>query len=527
MAGRYKIGADGQRQWEELAPGVTAPDQVAGPAQSSTPSTPSPPSQGSFPTLPPGAIGENYQKPGGDWRYGGGVSAQPNTPDNPTDPYGRKPGKPGESNADDRTKLTVDPLLSTLMSMQWQQYQGAMPGGGNAYTPEQAPGAATPPSVSRQATQADVSGDAPRQNGATAAAGTNRPAPPGFQGDRWNDPNLQDNKYRIGRMVDQMIGQGATNADIMAAVIAANPGTRQSGSDSIVFPDGVVEDLIFDSDNASGQRRAQYTETGGRTDSSSGQAAAPGQHGLPPGARTTSAPTGPGISAAPGAAPDTRGLTPEQSMMVSRPATQADVTGDAPRQNGATAAALPPANTQPPGQAGHQGAGDQFGGGVMGNALAGMFADGMSAQGGDPITGIMRSARTQGDIATRQARGALAERSAQEGTNPGGAGSGYFDSAIQGQIEDQGRNLSGMEANLRYQELNNKRQELVQAISLAQGQERINLQAQLQQMNNEMSRLQLSQQNSQFYDTMGYNMGRDQSDNDFRYLQMLMQGGGA
>lgn len=78
-------------------------------------------------------------------------------------------------------------------------------------------------------------------------------APPiGFDADKWNDPTKGTSlKYIAGRMA-------AANEPIEK--IAAAVGAKVISKDKIQYPDGFVADLWFDEENATGQRRAQYTD---------------------------------------------------------------------------------------------------------------------------------------------------------------------------------------------------------------------------------------------------------------------------
>lgn len=119
--------------------------------------------------------------------------------------------------------------------------------------------------------------------------------------------------------------------------------------------------------------------------------------------------------------------------------------------------------------------------------------------------------------ATQAARSAMAEKA-----NFMGAGEGYQDAAIQSGIEDAGLRTASYQGEITAQEYERRRSELDRllqmAISSSDSQAARELQA-------EISRLDREQQNSQFYDTMGYNINRDQNNLDYLMTQLLMGGG--
>lgn len=140
----------------------------------------------------------------------------------------------------------------------------------------------------------------------------------------------------------------------------------------------------------------------------------------------------------------------------------------------------------------------------------------------DPnIKGPTDAFRAQTDTNVRRTRAALAERAASEGLNSGGAGSGAFDSAIQSQLEQQGRDVGSYQGNLMTKEIEAKRQDVIAALGFSQGEERNRLSAMLADLNDQLQRAQLGQQNTQFYDTMGYSIGRDNSQYNYLMAQLL------
>lgn len=128
----------------------------------------------------------------------------------------------------------------------------------------------------------------------------------------------------------------------------------------------------------------------------------------------------------------------------------------------------------------------------------------------DPIianrTAAYRTARERGAGREREA---AAERAAFTGLNSGGQGSGSFDTAIQGINENASQDVAGFGANLQGEELQARRQQLVQALSLANSMgartEAAQLQMALSELDAQLRREGLGQQQGQFEDTMGLN----------------------
>lgn len=164
-----------------------------------------------------------------------------------------------------------------------------------------------------------------------------------------------------------------------------------------------------------------------------------------------------------------------------------------------------------------------FGGGDMGSAIARLLGRGEAGtDASDPNIAAATSAfRAQGDASRRRAQVGLAERAAQSGLNTGGSGGGFLDSAIQSQHEQEGRDVGEFSANAVLQEIQSKRQDVVNALNFAQGEERMALQQQLAMLDHELQSRSLDQNNQHFYDDLSYNMGRDASGLDAQMLKML------
>lgn len=145
------------------------------------------------------------------------------------------------------------------------------------------------------------------------------------------------------------------------------------------------------------------------------------------------------------------------------------------------------------------------------------------ARGSAPVTGDDPSIRAQFDPVSaslqrggQRSKAAAAERAAFQGTSVGGAGGGL--DAEQASIDEGVGNQQGQ---LMFQfvgdEIAARRQDVMNALQFAQGEEKMALEQQLAQMNDAIERLRLSQQNSQFYDEFGRRLGQDAYDRNADY----------
>lgn len=136
----------------------------------------------------------------------------------------------------------------------------------------------------------------------------------------------------------------------------------------------------------------------------------------------------------------------------------------------------------------------------------------------------------QRDRAAQQERAAMAERSAFNGLNSGGAGSGGFETGLQGIYENAGQDKAGQAAQLAQQDYQAKRQDLAHALDLANSvgarQEAAALQMQLSQLDNQYRYAALGQQQGQFEDQMAYNWTDWQTNQNRQNLLTGMGGGG-
>jgi len=67
-------------------------------------------------------------------------------------------------------------------------------------------------------------------------AGAPYAAPPGWNNDKWNDPNHQTPKYAVGRILSQFEPRTENMDAIVAEVAKAYPGTRRTGNGDITIP---------------------------------------------------------------------------------------------------------------------------------------------------------------------------------------------------------------------------------------------------------------------------------------------------
>ena len=90
-----------------------------------------------------------------------------------------------------------------------------------------------------------------------------------------------------------------------------------------------------------------------------------------------------------------------------------------------------------------------------------------SVEGNTPLSAQAATYRNARLRESQRNRASMAERFAQEGLNSGGQGSGAFDTGITGLNESAGRDIAGYEAGLVGQETQARRQQLMQALQLA------------------------------------------------------------
>lgn len=109
----------------------------------------------------------------------------------------------------------------------------------------------------------------------------------------------------------------------------------------------------------------------------------------------------------------------------------------------------------------------------------------------------------------QRAKDAAAERLAFQGANIGGAG-GALDAESNKIMENLALGEGQLTAQLVTDDLEAQREQVYNALQFAQGEERMALQAMLSQLDNELRRYGIDTQNQQFYDDLGYRIGRDE-----------------
>ena len=123
----------------------------------------------------------------------------------------------------------------------------------------------------------------------------------------------------------------------------------------------------------------------------------------------------------------------------------------------------------------------------------------------NPQAVAYRRARERG---AERERAQAAERAAFMGLNSGGQGSGAFETDIQGIREGAGEDIAGYEAGLVGQEVQARRQQLMQGLELANAvgarTEALALQRQLADLDNKYRYASLGQQQGQFEDRTAY-----------------------
>lgn len=168
----------------------------------------------------------------------------------------------------------------------------------------------------------------------------------------------------------------------------------------------------------------------------------------------------------------------------------------APQGMGATASMLGQAG------AGQVGVDPQFREALL--RLMGRAEQPVGDMSGDPRAAAYQRARLLG---AQRERGALAERAAYTGLNSGGAGSGAFETGIQGIQEAAGEDIAGQQAGLVGEEMQARRDDLQRALSIASSvgarDQEAQLRMQLANMDEAFRRAQLGQQGSQFQQQLG------------------------
>ena len=123
---------------------------------------------------------------------------------------------------------------------------------------------------------------------------------------------------------------------------------------------------------------------------------------------------------------------------------------------------------------------------------------------GDPRAQAFSGSRQSG---AQRERAKLAERAAFQGLNPGGQGSGAFETGVAGIGQQASRDIAGQQAGLVGEEMQARRDDLIRALQIASAvgarDQEAQLRLQLANMDEAFRRAQLSQQGSQFDDRFG------------------------
>ena len=129
-----------------------------------------------------------------------------------------------------------------------------------------------------------------------------------------------------------------------------------------------------------------------------------------------------------------------------------------------------------------------------------------------------------------QQRSQAAERAAFSGLNSGGQGSGAFDTQLAGIQENAGRDIAGQQAGLVGQEVQARRQDLLNSLQLANSIGARDVEAQLRlqlaNLDNQYRYSALGQQQGQFNDTYGLNKTQMENEQN-RFALLTALGGGA
>jgi len=184
------------------------------------------PAQGSYPTLTPGVTFNGADIPHterqGEWDVtSGGFSGS----------ISRRNIRTGE-------QQYFDPR-----SQQWvtgggyvQQQPGQQPGQPGPQQSQQPGGMGAPPP------NHDTNG---YQSPQVVQAPASRYAMPGWDNGKWNDPNNQDPKYVVGRILSNIPGRTDQMGEAVRRIQAAYPGTQQVGNGDISIPGVGVIDILM------------------------------------------------------------------------------------------------------------------------------------------------------------------------------------------------------------------------------------------------------------------------------------------
>ena len=157
--------------------------------------------------------------------------------------------------------------------------------------------------------------------------------------------------------------------------------------------------------------------------------------------------------------------------------------------------------------------------GSVQDAIARLLARGEKPVSREDVAGMYEPAAAAMERGSIRARAESAQRRAVEGTGAQGGGGGANDSDLNSINENLSSNQSGLMAQLMKDEISARRQDVVNALQFAQGDQRMQLQKQLAEMDNQLQALGMSNQNQQFYDNLSWQMSNA---NNNGMLQQLL-----
>jgi hypothetical protein len=142
------------------------------------------------------------------------------------------------------------------------------------------------------------------------------------------------------------------------------------------------------------------------------------------------------------------------------------------------------------------------------------------------IAGPTTAFNAQGQRARRLMQEQLAQQAAATGQT-----TGSVDSAVERSFEDLGNATGTYQGGLMVNELKGRRDQLQAALMTGAGllssQDQSRIQEELDALNGQMSMINSKNQNSQFYDRLGFDMGHESNTLDEILAKMMSEGGGS
>lgn len=173
------------------------------------------------------------------------------------------------------------------------------------------------------------------------------------------------------------------------------------------------------------------------------------------------------------------------------------------------------------GLSGSAGAAGLSGGGSVQDAIMRLLMQGQQPVTRESVRQQYEPAAAAMERGTIKARAESAQRRAVEGTGAQGGGGGANDSDVNSINENAADSQSNLMASLMGDEIQARRQQVVQALQFAQGDQRMQLERQLAEMDNQLRRTQMNNQNQQFYDQFSYNMSQNNQNSILSQLLSL------